>query len=71
VAERLLRRVRPVLEAAAEVRDPVAERKPGVHQAGVVFCLLERRQRRPRELLELVDGRVGRACAFFCVSVGG
>jgi hypothetical protein len=30
-----------------------------VHQAGVVLCLLEQRQRPPRELLELVDGRVG------------
>ena len=60
VAERLLRRVRIVLEAAAEVRDPVAERVPDVHQAGVVLRLLEQRQRLARELLELVDGRVGR-----------
>ncbi len=59
VAERLLRRVRPVLEAAAEVRDPEAERVPDVHQAGVVLRLLEQRQRLPRELLELVDGRIG------------
>ena len=60
VVERLLRRVRPVLEVAAVVRDPVAERVPDVHQAGVVLGLLEQRQRLARELLELVDGRVGR-----------
>ena len=60
VAERLLRRVRIVLEAAAVVRDPEAERVPDVHQAGVVLRLLEQRQRLPREPLELVDGRIGR-----------
>jgi hypothetical protein len=59
VAECLLRHVRPVFEAAAGVRD-CAERVPGVHQAAVVLCLLERRQDLPRESLELVDGRVGR-----------
>ena len=59
VAECLLRRVRMILEAAAEVRDAEAERVPDVHQAGVVSCLLEQRQRLARELLELVDGRVG------------
>ena len=59
VAECLLRRVRTVLEAAAEVRDPEAERVPDVNQAGVVPRLHERRQGLPREPLELVDGRVG------------
>src|SRR5438552_1099707 len=52
VAECLLRHVRPVFEAAAGVRD-CAERVPGVHQAAVVLCLLERRQDLPRESLEL------------------
>ena len=58
MAECLLRRVSVVLEAAAEVRDPEAKRVPDMHQAGVVICLLEQRQRQ-RQLLELVDGRVG------------
>ena len=59
VTERLLRRVRIVFVAAVEVRDRVAEHPPDERQAGVVVCLLEQRQRLPRELLELGDIRIG------------
>ena len=57
VAEGLLGCLRPLLEPAAGVRT-VAEHKPDPCQSGVVFCLLEERQRRPRQPLELVDRRV-------------
>ncbi len=59
VVERLLRRVRVVLEVAAPVRDPIGERIPDVHQPGVVLGLLEQRQRRSHERLQLVDRRIG------------
>ena len=64
MAEGLLGCLRPLLEPAAEVRD-AAERDPDPCQSGVVFCLLEERQRRPREPLELVDaqGRLRTASA--------
>ena len=39
VAECLLRRVRPLLEPGAEVRDAVAERVPDPCESGVVFCV--------------------------------
>ena len=58
VAEGLLGCLRPLLEPAADVRDAVAEHEPDPCQSVVVFCLLEERQRRPREPLELVDRRV-------------
>ncbi len=57
VAERLLGRLRPLLVAAAEVRDR-RRALPDVHEPGVVPGLLEQRQRRPRERLELVDRRL-------------
>ena len=60
VAERLLRRVRVVLEVAAPVRDPTGERVPDVHEPGVILGLLEQRQRLSHERLQLVDGRIGR-----------
>ena len=57
VAKGVLGGLRPLLEPAAVVRDAIAERVPDPCQSGVVFCLLEERQRRPCEPLELVDGR--------------
>jgi hypothetical protein len=58
VAEGQLGRVRPLLVPAADVGDAKAEREPDPCESGVVFCLLEERQRRMCEPLELVDRRV-------------
>src|SRR5919204_1898461 len=59
VAEYLLRRLRPLLEPGAEVRD-AAERVPDPCESGVVFCMFEERKCRPCESLKLVDVRVVR-----------
>ena len=53
----LLGCLRPLLVAAAVIGDG-GERAPDPCQSEVVFCLLEERQRRPREPLEFVDRRV-------------
>ena len=44
-----------VLEAAAGVGDPVAERVPDADEAGVVFSLREQGERTPSKRFELVD----------------
>ena len=59
ITERPLGCLGPVAPAAPEVRHPVAEPSPNVHEPGVISGALEQRKRLERERLELVDIGIG------------